>query len=163
MYFFFKYSATTEIFTFSLHDALPIYSGGGTATAARVPRDTAGAGMAEDARLRKQLLARIDDRRADIERFLHRTRPRRDILDRKSKRLNSSHANISYAVFCLKKNISCTPDPLSEMTAKYARICLTNSREPRRLFLPLRLSNKLLILTLLFFMVAYVLIYIPSL
>src|SRR3712207_6993913 len=30
-------------------------------------------------------------------------------LDRKSTRLNSSHANISYAVFCLKKKIS-TPD-----------------------------------------------------
>src|SRR3712207_7474175 len=28
--------------------------------------------------------------------------------DRKSTRLNSSHANISYAVFCLKKKISCT-------------------------------------------------------
>src|SRR3712207_7986578 len=28
-----------------------------------------------------------------------------DIQDRKSTRLNSSHANISYAVFCLKKNI----------------------------------------------------------
>src|SRR3712207_7145694 len=27
-----------------------------------------------------------------------------DVLDRKSTRLNSSHANISYAVFCLKKN-----------------------------------------------------------
>src|SRR3712207_8554762 len=27
--------------------------------------------------------------------------------DRKSTRLNSSHANISYAVFCLKKNTSC--------------------------------------------------------
>src|SRR3712207_8405039 len=31
------------------------------------------------------------------------------ILDRKSTRLNSSHANISYAVFCLKKKISCRP------------------------------------------------------
>src|SRR3712207_8956407 len=29
--------------------------------------------------------------------------------DRKSTRLNSSHANISYAVFCLKKNIKCPP------------------------------------------------------
>src|SRR3712207_8802257 len=28
-------------------------------------------------------------------------------LDRKSTRLNSSHANISYAVFCLKKNYNC--------------------------------------------------------
>src|SRR3712207_8932007 len=27
-----------------------------------------------------------------------------DLADRKSTRLNSSHANISYAVFCLKKN-----------------------------------------------------------
>src|SRR3712207_7046019 len=34
-------------------------------------------------------------------------RPRRDVrLDRKSTRLNSSHANISYAVFCLKKKIN---------------------------------------------------------
>src|SRR3712207_8323704 len=34
-------------------------------------------------------------------------------LDRKSTRLNSSHANISYAVFCLKKNnISHTAEPL---------------------------------------------------
>src|SRR3712207_8883446 len=31
---------------------------------------------------------------------------RRQTLDRKSTRLNSSHANISYAVFCLKKNMS---------------------------------------------------------
>src|SRR3712207_7975007 len=33
-------------------------------------------------------------------------------LDRKSTRLNSSHANISYAVFCLKKNIN-QPHPTS--------------------------------------------------
>src|SRR3712207_7788371 len=33
-------------------------------------------------------------------------------LDRKSTRLNSSHANISYAVFCLKKNHSRNPAPL---------------------------------------------------
>src|SRR3712207_7802690 len=32
-----------------------------------------------------------------------------EILDRKSTRLNSSHANISYAVFCLKKKIQSTP------------------------------------------------------
>src|SRR3712207_7581743 len=32
--------------------------------------------------------------------------PDRDVLDRKSTRLNSSHANISYAVFCLKKKKS---------------------------------------------------------
>src|SRR3712207_8260172 len=33
--------------------------------------------------------------------------------DRKSTRLNSSHANISYAVFCLKKERTCTPTPSS--------------------------------------------------
>src|SRR3712207_8958312 len=33
------------------------------------------------------------------------------VLDRKSTRLNSSHANISYAVFCLKKKTSHTPPP----------------------------------------------------
>src|SRR3712207_6861885 len=32
-------------------------------------------------------------------------------LDRKSTRLNSSHANISYAVFCLKKKLAVTPRP----------------------------------------------------
>src|SRR3712207_8534204 len=35
--------------------------------------------------------------------FLQRLRPTARTLDRKSTRLNSSHANISYAVFCLKK------------------------------------------------------------
>src|SRR3712207_8844941 len=45
-------------------------------------------------------------RRAADERLRAFGRPRRDVrgLDRKSTRLNSSHANISYAVFCLKKN-----------------------------------------------------------
>src|SRR3712207_7886465 len=33
------------------------------------------------------------------------------IVDRKSTRLNSGHANISYAVFCLKKNINLPPAP----------------------------------------------------
>src|SRR3712207_8030232 len=35
---------------------------------------------------------------------LHRDAQRPRLVDRKSTRLNSSHANISYAVFCLKKN-----------------------------------------------------------
>src|SRR3712207_7148436 len=43
---------------------------------------------------------RADDRPGDVERGV---RPRRGARDRKSTRLNSSHANISYAVFCLKK------------------------------------------------------------
>src|SRR3712207_7776207 len=37
--------------------------------------------------------------------------PRKQVPDRKSTRLNSSHANISYAVFCLKKKIGCSLPP----------------------------------------------------
>src|SRR3712207_6957286 len=40
------------------------------------------------------------------------------VEDRKSTRLNSSHANISYAVFCLKKNITCSTDSTSRPRLK---------------------------------------------
>src|SRR6202021_3312303 len=70
-FFFFNDTATTEIYTLSLHDALPIYDG-----------------------FRKGSTHPTD-------RF-HGIDP--PYSDRKSTRLNSSHANISYAVFCLKKN-----------------------------------------------------------
>src|SRR6476620_11943566 len=72
--FFFNDTATTEIYTLSLHDALPI--SGRTPAAAR--RSRRGAPAAPRGRCRRA-------------------------GDRKSTRLNSSHANISYAVFCLKK------------------------------------------------------------
>src|SRR2546430_14401323 len=81
IFFFFNDTATTEIYTLSLHDALPI-SG------------------AEPAHRRR---ARRDDRQDPPGRAgARRARPRRH-LDRKSTRLNSSHSQISYAVFCLKK------------------------------------------------------------
>src|SRR6266568_7757098 len=73
-FFFFNDTATTEIYTLSLHDALPIcliYSAGTTLASPLKDGTAAAAG----ARLR----------------------------DRKSTRLNSSHSSISYAVFCLKK------------------------------------------------------------
>src|SRR5215217_9371156 len=72
LFFFFNDTATTEIYTLSLHDALPIWSGG------PAPR-RASAGCRR------------------------RPGPAPARPDRKSTRLNSSHANISYAVFCLKK------------------------------------------------------------
>src|SRR5438445_9171842 len=73
--FFFNDTATTEIYTLSLHDALPI--------SPRVRH--------EPALPLEQVEPLCDGDAIEWER------------DRKSTRLNSSHANISYAVFCLKK------------------------------------------------------------
>src|SRR3712207_7003249 len=100
VFFFFNDTATTEIYTLSLHDALPIWwmisalvrrshsrpPGGGSGSTVTaiypVPSSTRSA----------------------------TSRARNAQEDRKSTRLNSSHANISYAVFCLKKknNVSNT-------------------------------------------------------
>src|SRR3712207_7772886 len=88
-YFFFNDTATTEIYTLSLHDALPISANGLPPVGPR-----AGAGPARGSRPRR---GGDDDARPE--------RPLRQ-PDRKSTRLNSSHANISYAVFCLKKKKS---------------------------------------------------------
>src|SRR5258707_15875579 len=75
--FFFNDTATTEIYTLSLHDALPICHHQDTPSAIGC--------VIQPNKLLRGLLQ------------LGRER------DRKSTRLNSSHANISYAVFCLKK------------------------------------------------------------
>src|SRR2546430_11029443 len=72
-FFFFNDTATTEIYTLSLHDALPI-SWERESVAPQLRRDP----------LRGNTWASTS-------------------LDRKSTRLNSSHSQISYAVFCLKK------------------------------------------------------------
>src|SRR3712207_8626768 len=98
VFFFFNDTATTEIYTLSLHDALPICDRAGDG------RRDAGAGE------RVGVDQRLDVGRARGARAGHGVaRPRADreavldAVDRKSTRLNSSHANISYAVFCLKK------------------------------------------------------------
>src|SRR2546422_4633211 len=87
--FFFNDTATTEIYTLSLHDALPICARRGRPGRPDAPRP-----------------GRVVGRRAAAGR--DRTRPRQSSRadpgrDRKSTRLNSSHGYISYAVFCLKK------------------------------------------------------------
>src|SRR5256885_16573536 len=84
-FFFFNDTATTEIYTLSLHDALPIYP--------------AGRGNHFLSRGRSRRPARD---RAGVQSRPYISLPRRKI-DRKSTRLNSSHLVISYAVFCLKK------------------------------------------------------------
>src|SRR5260221_3131929 len=82
VFFFFNDTATTEIYTLSLHDALPICSvvdqGGGRLLPIRI---------------------HIPVRQVQPV-----------SVDRKSTRLNSSHTVISYAVFCLKKKKKAKPD-----------------------------------------------------
>src|SRR3712207_8287092 len=98
MFFFFNDTATTEIYTLSLHDALPICSRG--------PGRGAATGNGARAGLRPGRTARVSGRLAQVSHPPPRVRRPRGDQDRKSTRLNSSHANISYAVFCLKKKIN---------------------------------------------------------
>src|SRR3712207_8895655 len=88
-FFFFNDTATTEIYTLSLHDALPILNRDGV----RVGKG----GGYSDLELGLLIEAGLVDDSTTIATTVH------PLQDRKSTRLNSSHANISYAVFCLKK------------------------------------------------------------
>src|SRR2546421_9584729 len=72
IFFFFNDTATTEIYTLSLHDALPIWAACRSLESRRTRTEGGMGGLAFGS-------------------------------DRKSTRLNSSHDQISYAVFCLKK------------------------------------------------------------
>src|SRR2546430_6786218 len=79
-FFFFNDTATTEIYTLSLHDALPICE-----------------------RPHRRLVEHVEvggDHGQGRPEVVHQHRREGD---RKSTRLNSSHSQISYAVFCLKK------------------------------------------------------------
>src|SRR3712207_8080980 len=100
MLFFFKDPATTEIYTLSLHDALPIFLEVEVAVQHRAAR---GEPRSEAGPLAPEHLGQAG---VGLEQHLpgrheHRARP----LDRKSTRLNSSHANIPHAVFCLKQQL----------------------------------------------------------
>src|SRR5439155_21074727 len=96
----FNHTTTTQIYTLSLHDALPISCVEGT----RATWDQASFDK-EVADITKQF--------TDAEAAVSKTVPaRKEFIrnsaklfqrDRKSTRLNSSHVAISYAVFCLKK------------------------------------------------------------
>src|SRR3712207_9464459 len=85
LFFFFNDTATTEIYTLSLHDALPIFD---------LDRDVRFSSYATPT-----VLGEIKRHFRDKTWAVRVPRG----TDRKSTRLNSSHANISYAVFCLKK------------------------------------------------------------
>src|SRR5688572_31839707 len=93
LFFIFNGTATTEIYTLSLHDALPIFG-------ARAAAEHFGGGQLHygaDATFSAPITAWL--------RFALSigARQGRSVEDRKSTRLNSSHSQISYAVFCLKK------------------------------------------------------------
>src|SRR3712207_8725402 len=94
IFFFLNDTATTEISTLPLHDALPIYVVGDVDEhrAAEVARGEP-ADQLDPVPQRERLDEPLDRLGVDGQRE----------EDRKSTRLNSSHANISYAVFCLKK------------------------------------------------------------
>src|SRR2546428_6965539 len=96
LFFFFNDTATTEIYTLSLHDALPICSDQLTSTRRLHLSESSVA-----CRLTDPLDLVISDRP------LKAPEPAEAepgaLRDRKSTRLNSSHDQISYAVFCLKK------------------------------------------------------------
>src|SRR3712207_7985239 len=108
VYFFFNDTATTEIYTLSLHDALPI------------------------SEFRPRLIRGLIPNSTETKKAVWR--PHRlfsiflwcgvDDLDRKSTRLNSSHANISYAVFCLKKK-NALPESATSRPARLSyQICV---------------------------------------
>src|SRR3712207_6887140 len=96
---FFNDTATTEIYTLSLHDALPICSArvAGSRVTLSFWRPSRGPTSQTLTLTCGLFRTRCDFRRADPRASLNA------LIDRKSTRLNSSHANISYAVFCLKK------------------------------------------------------------
>src|SRR5690349_25021178 len=83
--FFFNDPATTEIYTLSLHDALPIWAASTTGSSSAARCGSSRGATCRTSRSRASSSARASTR------------------DRKSTRLNSSHVEISYAVFCLKK------------------------------------------------------------
>src|SRR3712207_7833974 len=102
IFFFFNDTATTEIYTLSLHDALPIFRQ-----------------IAENAGVEGSIVVgKINDNKSATYGFNAQTEEFVDMLQAgivdpvkvvrtaqigRATRLNSSHANISYAVFCLKK------------------------------------------------------------
>src|SRR3712207_7129767 len=99
LFFFFNDTATTEIYTLSLHDALPILTPGMRRTDPQPNRaqTTSSAAPASDPRVSRTRSPLVSSLSSDS------AVPNQSSEDRKSTRLNSSHANISYAVFCLKK------------------------------------------------------------
>src|SRR5260221_7841992 len=96
MFFFFNDTATTEIYTLSLHDALPISATVRAAHIALVVPIVSVLFVRAFVPGAAEFYATFGG----------------ELVDRKSTRLNSSHTVISYAVFCLKKkNMATVEEP----------------------------------------------------
>src|SRR2546430_13355920 len=106
-FFFFNDTATTEIYTLSLHDALPIYG-----------EDHLG--------LHHRVVAEVEERRLVIAQPDRVSGVLAPVRDRKSTRLNSSHSQISYAVFCLKKK-QYDDSKSRDISLLFQRIIVTHS------------------------------------
>src|SRR5205814_9093333 len=102
-YLFSQHTATTSVYTLSLHDALPIYWP--WQPLHHCGRDVRRLRSAAEASFAPA--AQRPPGHDDIEGLSGRQAQQGDWVlakeDRKSTRLNSSHLGISYAVFCLKK------------------------------------------------------------
>src|SRR2546421_4889625 len=102
-FFFFNDTATTEIYTLSLHDALPICE------VLRQLQVKRGFHLETSHSIVNDVLIALSARSIGAtvvtqnERHYRAIESIRAFQDRKSTRLNSSHDQISYAVFCLKK------------------------------------------------------------
>src|SRR5204862_7887444 len=100
--FLFKTTVTTEIYTLSLHDALPI-----STSASRGGQREGDRRLSQEAIRPPQGTGQAGERGPEVGGRRRGTTPCGNfwstLPDRKSTRLNSSHVEISYAVFCLKK------------------------------------------------------------
>src|SRR5437868_9178019 len=104
--FFFTPTSTSEIYTLSLHDALPISASGGIASPSSHARCCSGS------RNWRRPLTLL--RSGRVSKAVTKA-------DRKSTRLNSSHVSISYAVFCLKKKKQNELTPRREQLTQIVR------------------------------------------
>src|SRR5262245_62188368 len=100
MLFLTNCTATTAIYTLSLHDALPIFF------FKKRSNDDGALPLGKRFQAGGQPVALEDARLVLLERLLGDAVGLEQRPDRKSTRLNSSHLGISYAVFCLKKKTS---------------------------------------------------------
>src|SRR5690606_39841572 len=106
--FVYKHTATTEIYTLSLHDALPISFEAESSNPIEMQKEGWQAIMNNFKRY-------VEDRKDLVTlHFEIKIHADPEKVDRKSTRLNSSHVKISYAVFCLKKKTKKSKYPISK-------------------------------------------------